>query len=93
MEAYRAEIDHETARNLSAVAQQGLRAVIMGKPAIVTVGAWETTARANDIKEGRHFARAEIRPQNVGKDFAYEGTPEASPQVQAILNGLVWEPA
>ncbi len=83
----RASCSHEDATRLAA--KGAVKAIVLGRPAIVTAGSWEPLAGTGP--EEPHFVHARTITTDL-RDVEAEGTPQADGSTQRIIDGLTWKP-
>jgi hypothetical protein len=67
-----------------------VRAIVNGRQAVVTAGAWHpTTQTAHEKEPTTHYVRAEFFPEGH-VNMALEGAIQASPELQELLDQIKW---
>ncbi len=85
MSEIKANASHDDARVIEATG--GVRAIVRGRPAIVTAGAWEPVG---DLQQTPHFVKARLITNESG-DVEAQGTPVADGATQAVIDRLDWQ--
>ena len=92
MEVMHACCTQEVAAIIARQPMSAVKAVLMGRVAVVTASAWQPiTVTAHEAKPATHFVRAEFFPDH-GENRALEGTLAALPAIQQMLDRLEWHP-
>jgi hypothetical protein len=70
----------------------GIRAIVMGKEALVTANTWAPSAvTAREFRDAEHFVRAEFFLEGL-TNLALVGSRNATLEEQALLDRLEWIP-
>lgn len=81
-----ARASHETAKQLAA--KGAVKAMVRDRRAIVFAQAWDSITGNREMPQYTINAR-KIRTDV--EDYEAQGTPEAEPEVQQLIDGLNWD--